>query len=865
MMENLVRETYEKASYTAESSEALAGKLEDEICSQVDLSHLSGLLVNRFVRPLRFLIEWIKDPDVILSENELERLGFIGETIDSCADIAARMEAFLTAETTKKSAVVDVSNDKLLLTRLEADLLSQSNILNLAQHIAVCRLNKTKPAATEQTSLILGKLDATCKWLLDSEVFPGENAYSSSSRATFELEEAKQTPSKGTSYKLICEHAGFPIVHHRTLEVKFHCYCTHYRHDAELTFTASSEGCIPVEEPSPGSDMVWTMFLKKESAQVSLHYMSLANFIENMRFIHARTIMINPALENAQAVSETVKISAGSLSVLRTKLHVHGPHEVEFNFGKRLIVREPKYIKILHYATASRASVLSLSPSPSEPIFQDECNFWVFLSDRSPASWEPGNKPLESYSIRGTEAAVLNYYQDIHEISNTDVVSDFIAPEFHGSARARFSLVHIVHSKNNHYRLIMTRDRSPRSLCFDLESSIFDDTLNMTQVLESQPIRTADISDSGKIDVARPSWGELVSIRSTVQAAARYVREGGTAAPRSDPSLATEQWLEENIDQLKLVIRAKSPHETAGNHKRVRIAIIDTGLVPDHGMKEKVVYRNFVTKEYQTETRKSVRHPTTDHKMNSASQGLQDTSQGQHGTVSADIILRVYDYAELYIARVFERNSASKDKEPFFMAEAIHWAVKEKVDIINISAGFKECPDALREAIHAAYASHTLIFAAASNWGNIDLVAYPARIRDQVFCIFATNSLQRLAEYNPEPRKHADNFAIVGDGIQVGGRIGEGTSAATAVTTGLAALILDFVRQNDITDGSTERRLKTKAGMTAVFRHLVMAQGSYDCITPRKLLMGQRYDRHKRAELRNCVKSELLRALSNIE
>lgn len=98
------------------------------------------------------------------------------------------------------------------------------------------------------------------------------------------------------------------------------------------------------------------------------------------------------------------------------------------------------------------------------------------------------------------------------------------------------------------------------------------------------------------------------------------------------------------------------------------------------------------------------------------------------------------------------------------------------------------------------------------------------------------------------------------------GRLGQGTSAATAVAAGFAARILDFVRQKDVSTGvEGVELLNTKAGMTAVFKSLVMAQDKYECIKPAKLLKNRRYDSSRRAEFRRYVKDRLKEALQNVE
>ena len=195
-----------------------------------------------------------------------------------------------------------------------------------------------------------------------------------------------------------------------------------------------------------------------------------------------------------------------------------------------------------------------------------------------------------------------------------------------------------------------------------------------------------------------------------------------------------------------------------------------------------------------------------------------------------------------------------------------------KVDIISISAGFrpdKGCAAELRNAVDAASKAGILIFAAASNWGNTAEVAFPAAIADKVMCIFATDGANRHArEFNPDPRPYARNFAILGVDVEVNpnkARI-RGTSVATPLAAGLAALLIDFSRQLDCRSAiDFVEVLPTKAGITAIFMR--MSRGGaerYDCLVPWKIL-GLADENQSlteiRAQMRANVRGELSSAL----
>ncbi|KAK2757465.1 hypothetical protein CKAH01_05722 [Colletotrichum kahawae] len=215
-------------------------------------------------------------------------------------------------------------------------------------------------------------------------------------------------------------------------------------------------------------------------------------------------------------------------------------------------------------------------------------------------------------------------------------------------------------------------------------------------------------------------------------------------------------------------------------------------------------------------------------------------------------------------AKVFESDEADEKTAPDVMAKA----VSHKVEIISISAGFTTATDRLRTAIHEAHATNIIVFAAASNWGNTERVAYPARMKDHVLCMFATmGNLKSHRDINPEWRRNADNFALLGHDNELPGHSGHvsGTSAATALAAGMAGRILDFERyympQKKQKNTWT---LSSKAGMSAVFRAMASSSENYDCIHPKRLLSLCDEEDDKETE-RERVHEFIIRALQDAE
>ena len=116
-------------------------------------------------------------------------------------------------------------------------------------------------------------------------------------------------------------------------------------------------------------------------------------------------------------------------------------------------------------------------------------------------------------------------------------------------------------------------------------------------------------------------------------------------------------------------------------------------------------------------------------------------------------------------------------------------------------------------------------------------VAYPARIKDQVFCIFSSNGANKATTDNtPEPRKTADNFPLLGEDIDMHASDGNpvsGTSMATALAAGFVARLLDFSLHPDSQDAGVDvKKLHTKPGMTAVLHKISCSDEKFQCITP---------------------------------
>lgn len=133
--------------------------------------------------------------------------------------------------------------------------------------------------------------------------------------------------------------------------------------------------------------------------------------------------------------------------------------------------------------------------------------------------------------------------------------------------------------------------------------------------------------------------------------------------------------------------------------------------------------------------------------------------------------------------------------------------------------------------------NEVLIFAAASNTGNVSRITFPANQVGRVICMFATDAYVKGMTSNINPSRNEGsvyNFAILGDNVvsRPKAKPQNGTSMATFIGAAIAGLILDFSRHSDIKDMIiSQEYMKTVSGMSAIFAEMSTKE-HYDCIAP---------------------------------
>ncbi|CVK87676.1 uncharacterized protein FMAN_05417 [Fusarium mangiferae] len=372
-------------------------------------------------------------------------------------------------------------------------------------------------------------------------------------------------------------------------------------------------------------------------------------------------------------------------------------------------------------------------------------------------------------------------------------------------AKMRCTLVASKEDGEQRYRAVVSREGYADAVCIDFK----DKTPQISQrgllnSLQDLDIWVSNYGEGGKSIVSQMSWKELIQRGTKPQSIrATFIK--------SDNERTAGDWLDE-VDDLIRAMRG----DRKDSYERVKIAIIDSGLHDRERSRYRAEYKDFT--------------------------GVP-TNDSWHGTCCAGIIQGMYEEARLYVARVFERDFADEIEGPLRMARAIHWAIEppNSVDIISISAGFRNYSKELDAAVTRAKAAGVLVIAAASNWQNTNTVAFPARHNLSTMCIYSTNTGNQGSSFNPEPRPHTQNFAIIGEGFQhPDQRRNErmsGTSMATAVAAGLAARIVDFSRQKDNKESIFRAQDVGKLpGMLAIFSTMSKPAGNLRYISPLELL-----------------------------
>ncbi|KAF8861654.1 subtilisin-like protein [Acephala macrosclerotiorum] len=206
-----------------------------------------------------------------------------------------------------------------------------------------------------------------------------------------------------------------------------------------------------------------------------------------------------------------------------------------------------------------------------------------------------------------------------------------------------------------------------------------------------------------------------------------------------------------------------------------------------------------------------------------------------HGTAVSFQLLKTCPTAEIYICRVVKSTEEELIVDKDAVERAIYEMIDEekwKVDIINMSFGwdYNDHPG-VKKAIATARAQDVLLFASTSNFGVTTLndMLYPA-LADEVISVDAADGMGEPATFNPSsimPGK--ERFSAPGIGLSSPVHEDEqfdGTSFASPIAAGVAALILEFARQTPLAGSpSVSACLHARDGIALILRAMKKQKG----------------------------------------
>ncbi|KAF2996442.1 hypothetical protein E8E13_003632 [Curvularia kusanoi] len=301
-----------------------------------------------------------------------------------------------------------------------------------------------------------------------------------------------------------------------------------------------------------------------------------------------------------------------------------------------------------------------------------------------------------------------------------------------------------------------------------------------------------------------------------------------------DLNLNADDWFHA-FEQMRIALhRARMEIEDDHVEKLVKVAVLDTGVDRKHS-----AFNRWI-KNGQLQVGLDLIDPGPD--------GATMTDTDGHGTHVCHVLLKTAPNIKLYPIRVLKEREADAST-PQLVAEAIHYAVHTyDVDIISMSFAFDNdittIGNAINQEQNKTSRKQVLYFAAASNNTtlNRNSVGFPGRMTDRVICVFSSDANGKDSSFSPPGLSNQPNFSVVGEHVTAAWVTSEdnrdrletmsGTSCATPIVAGIAALLLDFAQQE--TDelqplpkwNIMKLHLREIAGMKSVLRRC-MTEGEH--------------------------------------
>lgn len=281
------------------------------------------------------------------------------------------------------------------------------------------------------------------------------------------------------------------------------------------------------------------------------------------------------------------------------------------------------------------------------------------------------------------------------------------------------------------------------------------------------------------------------------------------------------------------------PYGNKSQRKRVRVAILDSGIDYDR-MKSQEGTDFGSWADY-------LKDNVLQYKDFAGNEDWQETGKDLHGSRCASLVLQTAPQAKLFIANVRKRG---RDRiQPQAVAAALAWAISEEVDIVSMSFGWEFVQEQVSLQLNLAR-DKVLMFAAVSNDGENGPLggAFPAN-HQGIFRVHSCDHLGKPSPFTPAASGEislmlpGEDVAILNKRLQPvqGFDRAKGASCATPIAAGIAALVLDLVRQQVSSESKIkelEGQIKTFAGMTLIFKSMCKNRElhGYSYVKPWQLL-----------------------------